>query len=54
MVVKRTPAAALNSLLLTARDVERNPGTTQTCYACGGATTIKGMKCVKYGARCHN
>ena len=53
MVVKRTPAEALNSLLLRSVDVEHNPGPTQPCYACGGATTTQGLECVKCDARCH-
>ena len=53
MVVKRSPAVALNSLLLAAWDVERNPGPTQPCYACGGEITSKGPECVKCGVLCH-
>ena len=53
MVVKRTPYEALNSLLLRAGDVERNPGHTQPCYASGGATTTKGLRCVTCGDQCH-
>ena len=51
--MKRTPAEALNSLLLRAGDVERNQGPTQPCYVCGVATTTKGSECVKCGAQCH-
>ena len=29
-----------------------NLGPTQPCYACGGATTAKGLECVMCGARC--
>ena len=53
MLVKRTSAEALNSLLLRTGDEERNPGPTQPCFACGGATTTKVHECVKCGARCH-
>ena len=41
-----------STLLLTVRDVERNPGPAQPCYACSGAITTKGLECVKC-ARCH-
>ena len=53
MVMKRTPAGALNSLVLRTGDVERNPGTTQLCHASRGVITTKVMECVKCGARCH-
>ena len=49
----KAQAGAHNSLHLKAGGVERNPGPTQPCYACSGATTSKGLKCVKCGARCH-
>ena len=52
-MAKRTPAEALNSLRLSAGDVERNPGPTQPCYGCGGATKTKELECVKCSTRCH-
>ena len=47
MVAKRTSAETLNSLLLRAADVERNPEPTQPCYDCGVAITFKGLECIK-------
>ena len=53
MVVERTPACVLDSLLLSAEDAEHNPGPTKPHYACGVATKTKGMECMKCGGECH-
>ena len=53
MVVRRTPAEALTSLLLSVGDVEQDLKSAHPCYACCGATTTNGLLCVKCGARCY-
>ena len=53
LIVKRTPAGALDSLHLSAGDAERNPAPKQAFYICGGTTTNEGFECLMSDARCH-